>query len=496
MILLKKNFFLLIILVIIILLNLLSFNYYLLIDLSRSQEFRLSLQTRQLLRTIQGKLDIIIYYSPQKNIIENLFIRDVKNFLDELVFSGKPKVRVNFVDPLKDFNMARELHERLGLDPYDAYFILSYENKYKYVKLIDLVEINLSNTMIGDLPKVSKFLGEQQFVKLMLSLLDSKEKKIYFTQGHGEPIVENQLSLLLSYLKKQDIKYSTINLNAIESIPTDASVIILIGLKNDITEYEFEIIKNYLLSNGRLLVLLNPDYFYSTPNSSPNQKNIKKILNHFGLIPENNRIIRLFNLNFLFGIYRDVVAEIYGDSEISKRLKNLNIFLPSPVLSIIEDKSLIINIDCKNNPLLIASEPYWGESDYIYDNNNGVKYDEGIDRGYPIFLGYASQKTNYNTDNNSKNESRLVLIGNHNFVYDIYLQQNPNTSFNLDFIISCINWLIDRDRFTGVIPKDLSEFKFILSNSQLSLLTSIIFILFPLFVVLSGIIVYYKRKNR
>ncbi|MCX7713559.1 MAG: GldG family protein [Chthoniobacterales bacterium] len=482
--------------------NYLNYHYYWRWDFSRSQEFRLAMLTRQLLRSLQNRLDFIIYYSPTQSSVESLIARDIDSLMKELVFSGKPKVKVEYVDPIRNINRASELANLYDLDPNGSYLITIYEGRHKITPLADLADFDISQISQGRIPKVIAFRGEQIIASVLLSLQNPEEKKVYILQGHGEASVNenSQVRLFFDYIRKQNLKIEPLNLNVIEKIPNDCSVIAIIGPKYDITVNEFKLLKEFWQEGeGRFLVLLDPDAFYPEPRSSSYdnpgksaQPNLQEFLSLAGIEPINNRVLRVVPLQFAYGILRDVIAEFVGDTEIVKRLKGVNAYLPSPVMSLKASTSLPHGLQVR--PLLRAAEPYWGETEYYTDENRGVRYEDGMDEGYPVHIGFVSDRRVVTDDRLEIPSARMIVIGTYRFALDQFVSGRSASNANLDFLISCVNWLLDRHRLTGIVPKIPYEFKLVVTNQELSKIAIVVLVLMPLLAGIIGFLVWLKRR--
>ena len=86
-----------------------------------------------------------------------------------------------------------------------------YKDKNHFVKEDDLFDINPMTGQVG------AFKGEQQFTSALLSLIEGKASKVYFTEGHGEHSLQdtqsqNGYGLLEASLKGENMETSNLNL--------------------------------------------------------------------------------------------------------------------------------------------------------------------------------------------------------------------------------------------------------------------------------------------
>lgn len=466
--------------------NYLGFHYYQRWDFSRSQKFRLATTTQQILRQIQSPVQITVYFAPGQFSLESLIARDVDALLKELQFSGKPHIVVETVDPTRDLRRAQEVQARLGFSAGENLLVLEYQGRKKFLPIAELADFDLAPTQSGQNPRVTAFRGEQALASALLELLDPKTRKIYFLQGHGEvPLGEGSpISTWLSYLERQNAVALPFRSADASALPEDVDALVLAGPQYDLTVREVGFLQDYWQKHGRLLVLLNPEA--STPN-------LRGFLRSVGIVPEDNRVLRIVPLAFAMGIFRDVTGEFLAESEITKRFVGVNTYFPEPVqsLSLAPEKPEGTQI----RGLIAATEPYWGERDYITDADKGVAYDDGYDQGYPVLLSMAAELGSIGDDRVEIQSAKMVVVGTLRFALDDHLGGPEGGVANLDFLVSSMNWLLDRNRLTGIVAKAPGEFRLALSDAQLQQIALYTLVLIPAAAALLGLVVWLQRRS-
>lgn len=466
--------------------NYLSFHYFGRWDFSRSDEFRLASQTQQILRSLSGEVLITVYNSPTQPSLENLISRDLDGFLRELVFSGKPKIKLDYIDPARQISRAQEAAARFNFDPAQPSLIITYDGRHRVLPISSLADFDFTSSATGEMPRVTAFRGEQMISSALMALLHPEERVIYVLQGHGEPPLGqgSPISILLEHAGRQNVRIQPLNLAALDAVPHDAAAVLIIGPAYDLSEAEYAALLRYWeKEEARIFLLFNPDA--PTPR-------LNSLARAAGIVVEPTRVLRTVQLNFAIGIVRDVAGEFVPGSEITVRLRNVNAYLPAPVQSLVAateaPESLLLQ------PLIRAAEPYWGEIDHITDENRGVRYDDGKDRGFPVYVGFAATRGGLSEGGLEIPAAKMIAIGNDRFLFDSFLAGPGGQGGNLDFAISGLNWLLDRHRLTGVAPKVPREFAFALTSEQLSSLAFFTMILIPGCAAFLGLIVWWRRR--
>jgi ABC-type uncharacterized transport system involved in gliding motility auxiliary subunit len=138
--------------------------------------------------------------------------------------------------------------------------------------------------------------------------------------------------------------------------------------------------------------------------------------------------------------------------------------------------------------LIQAGEEFWGETDYVTDEKKGVRYDEGKDAGQPLYVAIAAARGGVKDERVEVESAKLVAVGNSEFALDAALNQQ-----GLDFLLSSMNWLLDRGQLTGVVPKTVQHFSPQPDGRQLIPSPSTMVVI-PGLAALAGLIVWSRRR--
>ncbi|CAN5357812.1 Gldg family protein [soil metagenome] len=460
-----------------------SFNHYWRADYSRSQKFVLSDQTRHVLRDLSKPVKIIVFFSPTSVSPETQLYGDVTNLLKELSFSGKPKVQVEYVDPNRNLPRARELQTQYKFRADENVLILDYDGRTKFVPVADMGDFDMSAIAEGEPPRLQAFKGEQVMVNALIALMNPEKPKVYVLQGHGEPSLDpgSALTLFKDYVERQNVKMDRLSLNSTDSVPADSACVVILAAQFDLEEREALILSKYWRSKGRLLILLDPKA--KTPR-------LDALVQGAGITPMDDRVLRTIRLPFATGILREVTAEFMDNNAVTRRMAGMNILFPGATQSLSFDVKKSQTAGVQIWPLIRAGEEFWGETDYIPNEKKGVHYDEGIDHGYPVYVAAAAARGGVNDDRVEVENSKMIAVGTCEFALDA--GSNPQ---GLDFLLSSMNWLVDRQQLTGVAPKTISHFTLNLPDAQLSRFTLWVMIIIPAVAACLGLLVWWRRRS-
>ena len=462
------------VLVILGLINFLGIRYHLRLDLTDSQLFTLSPQSRELVSNLPETMKVWLF-SKEQNIQD-------RELLDNYHRQSN-KFKFEYVDP----QLKPGIAEKFGVKDYGEVY-LEFQNKRQVVQIIS----------------ENERLSEVKLTARLQQITSSKTAKIYFLQGHGEhPLSASKGAISQAIQGLIDKNFITSGLNLAEQpqVPDDAAVIVVAGPQKELLIGEVTALQNYLNRGGNLLLMIDP-------NTNPK---IDTILKDWGVRLDNRLAIDTSGANLQLGPAAILVTE-YGQHPITKDFgKNISVY---PLTRPLE----IDSVSGIESMVLLKTKPYpssWAESD---QKSEKLEFNEGKDLKGPLTLGVAltrklSNQTSptptpiptnsptpiptnsptpipINSPATAK-ESRLVVFGNSNFAVDGLFGQQLNG----DVFLNSVSWLSQQDQqLLSIRPKEPKNRRIIISTFQANLLTISALFLLPLIGLVTGFIIWWKRR--
>jgi hypothetical protein len=468
------------VLVIYALVNYLSFLHYERRDFSRSQKFSLAGQTRAVLKEFKKPLEVIIISSPTFLSPVSQIFGDLRSLMNEVLFNKREGLRIEYVDPTRNLSRIQDLQAKYKLTSLDNLIILDYEGRHRLLNIAEMGDFDLTPLAQGGQPVLLAFRGEQVLTSALLAIFKPDSETVYFLTGHGEPSSDRELSNLSEAISQQNAVVKTLSLSSADEIPPDASALVLVAPKSDLDEREAAVIGAWLRKGGKMLVLLDPNS--ATPH-------LHALLANSGIIPRDDRVLRLIQLPLATGILRDVTAHVLPNAEVTRRLEGMNILFPGATQSLGFDQLLAQQEKIRIRPLVEAAEEFWGETAYLPNQPGGVAYQDGIDNGQPLIIGASADRDAVENDRVGIQSSRLIVMGSSQFAFDAGLSRP-----GLDLIVGCVNSLIDRGSVSGITPKNATRFTLQLTDIQLSRLALLVIIGIPALAAVLGLFVWLRRR--
>ncbi|MEI8294119.1 MAG: GldG family protein [bacterium] len=468
------------VLVIYALVNYLGFVHYERRDFSRSQKFSLAGQTRAVLKEFKKPLEVIIVSSPTFLSPVSQIFGDLRSLMNEVLFNKRQGLRVEYVDPTRNLSRIQDLQAKYKLTTLDNLIILDYEGRHRLLNIAEMGDFDLSPMAQGGQPVLLAFRGEQVLTSALLALIKPDSETVYFLTGHGEPSPDRELSNFSEAVSQQNAVVKTLSLSSSDTVPPDAAALVLVAPKSDLDEREAAVIAAWLRKGGNMLVLLDPNS--RTPL-------LHSLLANSGIIPRDDRVLRLIQLPLATGILRDVTAHVLPNAEVTRRLEGMNILFPGATQSLAFDQQLAQREKIRIRPLVEAAEEFWGETAYLPNQPGGVAYQDGIDNGQPIHIAASAERDALENDRVGVQSSRLIVIASSQFAHNAGLNRP-----GLDLLVGCMNSLIDRGGLSGITPKNATRFSIQLTDIQMSRLALLVVVGIPSLAAILGLLVWLRRR--
>lgn len=467
-------------LVLLVAVNYGAFHYYGRGDWSPGRKYQLADQTTRLLQQLPAPVVAYVFFSPTTAAPGFEVYDDVVNLLKEYQVAAGNKFTVEYIDPTRNLARARELQTKFGFGSGENLLILEMGGRSKQIIAADMADYDMMPQLTGDPPRVAAFKGEQSLTSALIALSEPKERKVYFLQGQGEPALGegSKLSLLEEYIGRQGVVPAPLNVGQAGGIPDDTAALILVGPRYDLSETAMTILRDYWAKDGRLMILLDPAS--ATPV-------LREFLSSLGVTAHDDRVLRTVQLGFATGILRDVSGQFAPGNRITRRLYGSEAMFPGGACSLGLDTSRQGTVI---EPLITAEAPFWGETEYVTDENKGVAFDADKDTPAPLVLAAMLERGGVGDEKVGVSSARMMVTGNAEFVAD-----GSITESNLDFVLSALNWMMDRSYLTGIAPKAVRAFKLNLTDVETGRIALYTLVVIPAAALIAGFFVWWRRRR-
>jgi ABC-type uncharacterized transport system involved in gliding motility auxiliary subunit len=338
--------------------------------------------------------------------------------------------------------------------------------------------------------------GEQELTNGLIKVVQGRQNKVYFVQGHGEKSSDGSdrdgYSTIASSLASDNFAHDKLVLAQQKEVPADATVLIVAGPTSDFLEPEIEMLQAYMAKGGKIFVLFDPP---ARPDS-PELKNLIAFIKQWGINPGTNVVVDASGVGQMLGTGPEVpIAAKYNPHPITDRFNLLTAY--SLARSVTADPAGANNRFAQN--LVETSASSWAEMDIKELMTSGrVQRDtEKGDLAGPVSLGAAVSAAAGggappapDAPDAPKPESRMVVMGDSDFASNRWL----GIAGNRDLFLNTVNWLAQQENLIAIRAKDPQDRRITMSADQDRRIFWITVFGIPGLLLLAGLHTWWRRR--
>ena len=415
-------------------------------DWTSNKRNTLSESSIELLKTLKDPVTVTVYVQDDETVhaavkeILQRYQREKKDFTFRLI------------NPDIDFESA----QRDGIERYGQ-IIIKYNNNRE----------NIAS------------LSEQTISNALLRLSRPDTRKLVFIKGHGERSITDDSNTSYSKLSEELVNkgFSTDTHNLLlGEVPQDTSVVVIAAPDRPYLEGELELIKAYLDQGGNMLWMMDPGDMQGLEQLA----DLLGIRYQDGIIVDNN-----INLRNTLRIQHAAMIPVldYKSHPVTQNIEYNTLF---PISRGVEQINTAFN-----GTVLVQSLPLsWSEksglgTDIVYEPENG-------DIEGPVGIIIALDREITNEIDTAKTMQRIVVAGDSDFIANSYIGAGANLSLGMNIF----NWLAGDDDLISIEPRKAPDTQLELDDTEVMMIGLGYFILLPAGLVLTGVIIWLRRRNR
>jgi ABC-type uncharacterized transport system involved in gliding motility auxiliary subunit len=433
-------------------------------DLTANQQFSLSEQTTKLLSELKKPVTFTVFDKADG------FDR-FRTRLTEYQYKSR-QVTVDYVDADRSPVKTREY----GVETYGT-VVIEYDGRRERVTTD----------------------AEQDLTNGLIKVLNPTKKKVYFLGGHGEKDPANSdqrlgYSAIAESLKRDNYEFDKLVLAQTNEIPADANVIVVAGPKTDLLESEVPLLREYLVKNKALLVLLDPPDF-KAPAPMPR---LEGLLTEWGLTATPSVVVDMSGRTTVATV--PVAAPPYPQHAITDRFELVTMF---PLA-----RAIVPAAGAPPNrvaqPFLQTAARSWAETTFSQLETPSALAPEPSngDTPGPVSIGAAvavrsetpapaSAAPAPGTEDAPRPETRVAAIGDSDFASNGYL----GVEGNRDLFMNAVNWLAQQENLIAIRPREAADRRLSMGAGQLQVVGLFTVFGIPLLVLGAGIWTWSRRRK-
>ena len=442
------------------------------IDFSQDKLYSLSNESKERVKNIQK--DVNIYFVGYSE--DNHYIDLAKQY---------KKVNERIIVEAVDINNRPDLAKKYDIPSDSQGIIIECEQKSKVLTENDLVTYDMTTYETIDI-------AEEKFTSSISSVASEFIPKVYFLEGYSDFSLSNNMQYLSAFMQNEINEVNTLNVLSVGKIPDDCDTLVILTPSKDFDDIATNAILDYI-NLGKNILWLN-----AAQTRSMDLPNVNKILSLYGVNPFEIGIIRETDDGKMAMGSQDVIMPEVQYSSVLKDVSSGTgaIFINTTKINI--DDSKLYELKVEKTDLMLASEKSY------FRSNFNIKKDEITeeDQKGEFLVGVLLEKTIQDADEENDKKaikSKLIIYGENYFASDA--QIIPNSYYtaiqlaqNKDVVLNSIAYLVDRPEDI-VARKSTGQVTYTATEKQDKIIRITIFSV-PAIIILIGIIVWIKRKNK
>jgi ABC-type uncharacterized transport system involved in gliding motility auxiliary subunit len=454
----------LVVLAILAAINYLSTRYNKRWDLTAASQFSLSDQTKKVLQGLKEPVKVRVF-------AESKDFERYRDRLDEYAYQSK-QISTEFIDPLKKPGPA----EALGVTTLPT---IDFEYKGRHEK---------ANSD-----------GEQELTQALIKVIEGRQPKVYFTEGHGEKDTAgaegaSSYGGIAAALKSANFVLDKVVLGQTGKVPDDADILIIAGPKTDFLGQEIDAVKAYLAKAGKVMIMLDP----VLKPDEPQPVALQALLKEWGIDAGNDVVLDLQGLSNGTA----PIAATYPAHAITDKFGRLLTAYPiarsmTPVDGGADGRTA--------QPLVQTGPNSWGETNFKSLAAGEPAKADGDDKKGPISLGAAVSvpgaapppaavtppaEPTKEGDKPKPVETRLVAFGDSDFASNGALRVPGNE----DLFLNSVNWLAQQENLIAIRPRDPEDRRITLTPDQERRIFYLTVLIVPGLILLAGVQTWWRRR--
>jgi len=439
--------YILVVIAVVVVANVLAERYNKSYDTTANKRYSLSEQSAKIVKGL--KQDATITYFNQSTRF-----RDGKDLLEEYK-NLSPKVKVEYVDPDKDPQRAREAGVR---------------------------NFGTAIIQVGAKKEEAKSITEEGITGAFIRDLKSHTRTVCFLSGSGEHQIDDSeregFSQFKQLLAKDDYETKTIDLLQKPEVPSDCTAVVVAGPTRNYVQPEVDALKKYVEDGGRAFFMLDPPLKIGHSDIADNDA-LTSVLQSWGVTVDKDLILDLSPVGQIFGLGPQVaLVSNYSSQAIVSEIKRTATGFP-----------LARSIEIKNADKTNVEKLFDSSSSSLATTNLSsarVSVQDPNNKKGPLTLAAAGT---YDTGKQSS-QGRFVVIGSSGWAANRFITFEGNG----DLALNAVNWLSSDEDLISIRPKQQEDRRITMTQRQFNGVLVTSQFLLPLIVVVAGFGVWWKRR--
>lgn len=399
------------------------------------------------------------------------------------------------IDIIRQYNRENSKIQFKTVTPEDVELVNKYGFEDGYISIVGVRKDENNNDIktvyvnSGDLYTFDDSfnqvdLTEQKLTNSLVNLNSDKQYHVYFLEGKTEYTTTDGVSILKEYLEQENYTVNVVNVIADPTIPEDCDILVIMGLREDLSATETENICQFIEKGGDVIISndINPT------NQVIEMPNFNRVLNEYSMSLPNNMLVyendssKLVTESLQGLVFQGTVA---SDHEITRLLANAKSYPIITAAGAIElDYNTMAEKLVQSAVPIITTSTLGSVSNLINGTTNEEKS--------TYTVAAAAKKTASNGQ-----ESRAVIIGSTGSFSDTQFFSSGYSYLeipqNATFIMNSFAYVSSQGELNSI--RKTSSVNYFTVTKKQDLIVRLILAIIPAIVIVIGVFVFLKRRK-
>ncbi len=323
--------------------------------------------------------------------------------------------------------------------------------------------------------------AEQAFTSALMTVTDPNPVYVTVLTGRSEL---TQLTYFQTLLTANGYNVNTVDITS-EDIPADTDVVVIPAPKTDYLEEDIKKVSDFLNNDGNL----GKQLLYIASYGQEDTPNLDEFLSEYGLSVGKGVICESDSGKYYNSPCVTVASDVSDNftQDVSAEKPAILSALCRPVNTLFDEQDMV-----STDAYLKSSDSAYTANVDISQTTGQVNIGDALVKGQQNYMAVGS-KAKF-TDDNKTLYSNVIAVGSEGMLSDTYLQYSQYQ--NSDYFISVINGLTGKTAGITITPKTITGNVFDITQQQKTVLKWTFCLGVPVVVLIVGIVIWARRKNK
>ena len=444
-------------------------------DISAAGLYQISEQTETMLKNLTQPVDCYVLMS-EKDVERQSAYVVATEFLKRYESLSGGMFRIHYEDTVANPAFMNQFDESDNVAA--GSFIMKTDKRYRVCSLYDLYEISNQYDDYGNITTsyASGFKSDETFASMLHYVTTDQLPTVSFIMGHGETYGSKFKELF----DNNNFEVTEVNL-MFEDIPSGTDILVINGPDTDYTDEEIEKLDHYFVDDfGKGMVFMSYD--------APKLDNLEAYFTEWGVEFANTWIL---DTSRAVGYPFNIIPMIQKtDLSETMNYDNNNDYVVAPnarSINVLWDQmsSRSTTVELKTTDKAYAKT-------MSLDNPVSTLYQEDGDQTGPLNICVQSQYWEWR--NNRSYTARILFFSCPTIADDGPLGYTQ--FYNRQYLSAAIRDLTPDSNAVTLQPRDLTSTNMIVLQEQANILLIALVVVLPVLVIILGVVVWLRRRNK